>query len=61
MLLEQKYGNSEDEKVLVYGGIVPTDNMVAHLKLPLTLKLYGKIDRLREEVCGEADATQKIG
>ena len=56
-LLKDKYGDM-DNKVLVYGGIIPTENMIAFLKLPSKLKLFGKMDRLREEVRGEAEATK---
>ena len=51
------FGDQEDD-VLIYGGIIPTDNMKQFLRLPAKLKLFNKVVRTKEEVKAEVEATK---
>ena len=45
----------------MYGVIFPTDNMKEFLKLPAKLKVFGKMDRLKEEVKAEVESVKRDG
>ena len=55
--LKGRFG-SDEQNVLVYGGIEPSDNMIKFLRLPSKLKTYGKFNRLNEEIRSEAEAVK---
>ena len=55
--LEEMFGDQDDE-VLIYGGIVQTDNMKQFLRLPAKLKLFNKVVKTKEEVKAEVEATK---
>ena len=57
-LLKEKF-QAPDPEVVVLGGIVPTANMIAFMKIPVKTRIHPKVDQFRHEVECEATADKE--
>ena len=58
-ILNDKYGEEETPKPAIYGGIIPTKEIIDFMLIPASFRTFSKMDIINEEVRAEECATQE--